>query len=168
MTKLLIKRASKDIPLPQYETKGAAGLDLPVYFEGDRKMFCLSPDEIHLFHTGLYMQIPEGYEGQVRPRSGLACKHGITVINSPGTIDSDYRGEIIVGLVNMSQEPFCIRDKMRIAQLVIAPVLQLDIEEVTELGGTQRGEGAFGSTGFQRGMTKGWIIKSTLRRDTRS
>ena len=132
-------------PLPAYETKSSAGMDLRAYLpEGP---LTLNPMRRCLVPTGLYMEIPEGYEGQVRPRSGLALKSGITVLNSPGTIDADYRGEICVILINLSQEDFVINDGERIAQMVIARHEQAEIIQVEELSDTERGAGGFGHTG---------------------
>jgi dUTP pyrophosphatase len=109
----------------------------------------LKPGERSAIPTGLIMEIPEGFEGQVRPRSGLALKHGVTCLNSPGTIDSDYRGEVKVILANLGSEPFTVTRGMRVAQLVIAPVTRVEITEITGLSGTARGSGGFGSTGAQ-------------------
>lgn len=130
--------------LPSYATIGAAGLDLKANL--DESIF-LKPLERCIVKTGLFIALPVGFEAQVRPRSGLAAKNGITVLNSPGTIDADYRGEIGVILVNLSNEPFEIKDGERIAQLVIAKHEQIDWDEVTILSETDRGEGGFGSTG---------------------
>jgi len=130
------------LPLPRYASEDAAGLD--VSSAEDRT---LEPGERHAFATGFAIEIPRGYEVQVRPRSGLAFKHGITCLNTPGTIDSDYRGEVKVILVNLGQEPFEVRRGERIAQLVPAPVLHADFIEVGELEETARGAGGFGSTG---------------------
>lgn len=130
--------------LPQYETSGAAGLDLRAFID---QPISLAPLGRILVKTGLFIALPEGFEAQVRPRSGLAFKKGITVLNSPGTIDADYRGEIGVLLVNLSNETFEIKDGERIAQLVIAKHEQVSWKEVTVLENTQRGEGGFGSTG---------------------
>jgi len=130
------------LPLPRYASDDAAGLD--VSSAEDRT---LEPGERHAFATGFAIEIPRGYEVQVRPRSGLAFKHGITCLNTPGTIDSDYRGEVKVILVNLGQEPFEVRRGERIAQLVPAPVLHADFIEVGELEETARGAGGFGSTG---------------------
>jgi dUTP pyrophosphatase len=131
-------------PSPQYATVASAGLDLRANLE---EPISMGPLEKAVVPTGLFMEIPIGFEAQVRPRSGLAFKHGITVLNSPGTIDADYRGEIKVILVNLSKEPFVIEDGERIAQMVIAAHEQAEWEEVDELGSTERGEGGFGSTG---------------------
>ncbi|HLW39749.1 MAG TPA: dUTP diphosphatase [Brumimicrobium sp.] len=130
--------------LPQYETKLSAGVDLRANLS---ESFTLQPMEREIVKTGLFLEIPEGYEAQVRPRSGLAIKHGITVLNSPGTIDADYRGEIGVILVNLSKAPFVIEDGDRIAQLVFAKVEQAEWEVQDELSETERGAGGFGSTG---------------------
>ena len=130
------------LPLPQYASEDAAGLDVSAAEE-----LTLRPGERHAFATGFAIEIPRGYEVQVRPRSGLAIKHGITCLNTPGTIDSDYRGEVKVILINLGQEPFEVRRGERIAQLVPAPVLRADFHEVGELAETARGSGGFGSTG---------------------
>ncbi len=141
-----------DLPLPAYETAGAAGLDLRAAIEAP---LMLAPGERALIPTGLAMQLPEGFEGQVRPRSGLAVKHGVTVLNAPGTVDSDYRGEVKVPLINHGLEPFPIRRGDRIAQLVIAPVTQAALVEVATLDETARGAGGFGSTGVAGGRHEG-------------
>ena len=130
--------------LPQYETKGAAGLDLKANLS---ESIFLKPLERAIVKTGLFIALPNGYEAQVRPRSGLAAKKGITVLNAPGTVDADYRGEIGVILVNLSNEEFEVKDGERIAQLVIAKHEQATWVEVTELDETSRGTGGFGSTG---------------------
>jgi dUTP pyrophosphatase len=131
-------------PLPQYETIGSAGMDIRAHIE---EVITLAPLERVLVKTGLFVEIPLGYEIQVRPRSGLAFKKGITVLNSPGTIDADYRGEIGVLLVNLSSEPFVIEDGERIAQLVLASHEQAQWQEVDILEESNRGQGGFGSTG---------------------
>lgn len=134
-------------PLPKYETCQSAGLDLKAYLpEGPTT---LQPLERGMVKTGLFMELPAGYEAQVRPRSGLALKKGVTVLNSPGTIDADYRGEICVLLINLSQEPFVINDGERIAQMVIARHEQAELVEVEELSDTERGTGGFGHTGVR-------------------
>lgn len=131
--------------LPKYETAQSAGLDLKAFLpEGP---VTLAPLERGLVKTGLFIELPVGYEAQVRPRSGLALKKGITVLNSPGTIDADYRGEICVILINLSQEPFVINDGERIAQMVVARHEQAELVEVDELSDTERGAGGFGHTG---------------------
>ena len=139
--------------VPRYMTAGAAGLDLcallspeDAHRSGDRLERVIRPGERMLIGTGLAIAIPAGYEGQVRPRSGLALRHGITVVNSPGTIDSDYRGEIGIVLINHGQEPFVLASGERIAQLVVAPVIQATLVE-GELDATGRGAGGYGSTG---------------------
>ena len=131
-------------PLPQYETIGSAGMDIRAHIE---EAITLTPLERVLVKTGLFVEIPLGYEIQVRPRSGLVFKKGITVLNSPGTIDADYRGEIGVLLVNLSSEPFVIEDGERIAQLVLASHEQAQWQEVDILEESNRGQGGFGSTG---------------------
>lgn len=131
-------------PLPAYATQAAAGMDLRANLDAP---VMLRPLERFLVPTGLFIELPVGYEAQVRPRSGLAFKHGISVLNSPGTIDADYRGEVKVILVNLSNEPFSIEDGERIAQLVIAAHVQAEWVEVQELAGTERGAGGFGHTG---------------------
>ncbi len=132
-------------PLPAYETVNSAGMDLRAYLpEGP---VTLEPMRRLLVPTGLYMEIPEGYEGQVRPRSGLAIKSGITVLNSPGTIDADYRGQVCVILINLSDKAFVINSGDRIAQLVIAKCEQVEPMQVETLSETERGEGGFGHTG---------------------
>jgi dUTP pyrophosphatase len=131
-------------PLPEYATPASAGLDLRANIEAS---IVLEPMERRLIKTGLFMELPEGYEAQIRPRSGLAFKHGITVLNTPGTIDADYRGEIGVLLVNLSSTSFTIEDGERIAQMVIASHEQAQWQEVNELKASDRGQGGFGSTG---------------------
>lgn len=132
------------LPLPEYATRGAAGLDLRALLDAP---LTLAPLDRALVPTGLRLAIPAGYEAQIRPRSGLALKHGITVLNTPGTIDSDYRGEIRVTLVNLSREPYTIEPGERICQMVLARYEQVDWEEVEVLEETERGEGGFGHTG---------------------
>lgn len=134
------------LPLPAYETAGAAGMDLRAALPEDRPLILL-PGRRALVPTGLAMEIPAGFEGQVRPRSGLALRHGITCLNSPGTIDSDYRGEVQVILANLGDEDFSVTRGMRIAQLVIAPVTRAQPAETAAAGATARGAGGFGSTG---------------------
>lgn len=137
-----IKLLEKDIPVPAYQTKFSAGMDLH-----SRINTILNPGKAMLIPCGFQMAIPNGYEAQIRPRSGLALKYGITVLNSPGTIDSDYRGEVGAILINHGPEPFVIKRLDRIAQMIIAAVKHIDWEVVEELTHTERGEGAFGSTG---------------------
>lgn len=133
-------------PLPSYATPQSAGMDLRADIE---ESFVLKPLERRLIPTGLYMALPEGFEAQVRPRSGLALKHGLTVLNSPGTIDADYRGEIGVVLVNLSNDDFTVNPGERIAQLVIARHEQADLQIVAELDETERGAGGYGHTGVK-------------------
>lgn len=130
-------------PLPQYATSGAAGVDIRAHIQ---EALTLQPLERKLVPTGLFIQLPEGYEAQVRPRSGLAIRHGITCLNSPGTIDADYRGEIQVILINLSNEPYTIQPGDRIAQMVIQQVEKIHWKEVNEIAATARGEGGFGHT----------------------
>ncbi|WP_113446983.1 dUTP diphosphatase [Rhizobium cremeum] len=136
----------EDLPLPAYETAGAAGMDLRAAVADDQPI-TLAPGQRALVPTGFVMEIPEGFEAQIRPRSGLAFKNGITCLNTPGTIDSDYRGEVKVLLINLGDEPFEITRGMRIAQTIIAPVTQVRVQEATEASTTNRGAGGFGSTG---------------------
>ena len=144
MIEIELKRLphGEGLPAPSYATEGAAGLDVVAAEE-----LTLSPGERHAVATGFAVAIPEGYEVQVRPRSGLALKHGVTCLNTPGTIDHDYRGEVKVILANLGREPFEVRRGERIAQLVPAPVLKARFREVAQLGETGRGSGGFGSTG---------------------
>ena len=133
-------------PMPAYATPGSAGLDLRANISDN---VTLEPLDRAIVPTGIYIQLPEGYEAQIRPRSGLAAKNGITVLNSPGTIDSDYRGEICAILVNLSREPFTIHSGDRVCQMVIARVEQAEIEPVEVLDETERGNGAFGHSGIK-------------------
>ena len=135
-----------DIPgqLPVYSTPGSAGADLSAFLSEE---ITLSPGQRYMVPTGLRIEIPEGYEAQIRPRSGLAAKHGITLLNTPGTIDSDYRGEIKIIMINLGSEPFTIRQGDRIAQMIIAPVSKGLFKHYSVLTDTDRGEGGFGSTG---------------------
>ncbi len=137
------------LPLPTYESAGAAGMDLRASLHpDDRALGIKLPSQARvLVPTGLAMAIPPGFEGQIRPRSGLAARHGITQLNSPGTVDSDYRGEIMVLMINLGAETFVIRHGERIAQMVIAPVVQAAMVRIDALPGTKRGAGGFGSTG---------------------
>ena len=146
MTTLEFKRLDhgQDLPLPTYQSALAAGLDLLAATEAP---LTLAPGERALIPTGLAMALPEGFEAQVRPRSGLAAKYGVTVLNTPGTIDADYRGEIKVILINLGQDNFVVSRGDRIAQMVIAPVLQATIKEVSELFNTERGTGGFAQQG---------------------
>ena len=135
-----------DLPLPAYATPASAGMDLTAAIP-ENKIFTLEIGKRMLIPTGMCIELPDGYEGQVRPRSGLALKHGITVLNAPGTIDADYRGEVSVLLVNHGDQPFEITRGMRIAQLVVAPVVQAVWDERVTLAETSRGAGGYGSTG---------------------
>lgn len=135
---------NEDIPLPEYATPGSAGLDLRAAVDSDVELL---PGERKLIPTGITLAIPEGYEGQVRPRSGLALKHGVSMANTPGTIDSDYRGPVQVIMINLAAEPFIVGRGDRIAQLVIAPVAHARLVEVEALPETARNDGGFGHTG---------------------
>ena len=133
-------------PLPQYETPESAGMDVRAFL---KEPVVLNPLERALIPTGLYIQLPPGHECQIRPRSGLALKHGISIVNTPGTVDADYRGEIGVIVINLSNEPFTINDGERICQMVITNYTHIGWEEVKELDKTKRGTGAFGHTGVE-------------------
>ena len=141
--------ADHDLPLPTYETPGAAGADIRANLPGDERSagVTLAPMQRLIVPTGLRMEIPPGFEVQIRPRSGLAVAHGITLPNTPGTIDSDYRGPLGVALINLGPAPYTLRHGDRIAQMVVAPVVQARFEVVDSLEKTTRGEGGFGSTG---------------------
>lgn len=141
---LKVKRISERAVLPRYHSELAAGLDLHAALE---EPVTMAPGAIAMIPCGFAMAVPPGYEAQVRPRSGLASKHGISMPNAPGTIDSDYRGEVCVPLINLGREPFTIEPGMRIAQMVVAPVAHCLVEETYELGETSRGADGFGSTG---------------------
>ncbi|HVP73492.1 MAG TPA: dUTP diphosphatase [Phycisphaerales bacterium] len=141
---LLFKRLSNLADLPRYQTEHAAGMDLHAAIS---ESVTIAPGEIRMIPCGFAMAVPVGFEAQVRPRSGLASRHGIGMPNSPGTIDSDYRGEVTVPLINLGRQPFTVERNMRIAQMVIAPVAHCAVEEVEELNETVRGAGGFGSTG---------------------
>ena len=141
--KIKLKNTSSN-ELPSYATAGAAGLDIRANLQ---EAITLQPLERRLIPTGLFLEIPEGYEVQIRPRSGLAFKNGITVLNAPGTIDADYRGEVGVLLINLSNVPFVVEPGERVAQMVVAPYVQATWEETTALSETDRGAGGFGSTG---------------------
>ena len=144
MTKILIKRLSKEVSLPKYETSGSSGMDLAANIDTNIE---LEPGKSVIVPTGLSVAIPENFEIQIRPRSGLAAKKNISVLNTPGTIDADYRGEIKVILINLGNETFIIEKGLRIAQMVVCPIIQAKLEEVNELNDTTRGKGGFGSTG---------------------
>ena len=143
MVKIQVKRISKKALLPHYETKGSSGMDLRANIS---KNIYLKSKEIKLIPTGIALAIPKNFEIQIRPRSGLAAKNGISIVNTPGTIDSDYRGEIKVILINQSKKKFRIKNGDRIAQMVISPTIKAKIQEVSSLTKTDRGSGGFGST----------------------
>ena len=145
MTKILIKRISKEVQLPKYETDGSSGMDIAAYIKNS---IVIHPGQTEMISTGLHLAVPNGFEVQIRPRSGLAAKKNITVLNTPGTIDADYRGEIKVLLINLGDKPFRVETGSRIAQMVVCPVVQAKLEEVEELKKTRRGEGGLGSTGI--------------------
>ena len=144
MTKIQIKKLSNEVLTPKYETLGSSGMDIAAYTEQD---IIINSGNRALIPTGFSLSVPQGYEIQIRPRSGLAIKKGITVLNTPGTIDSDYRGEIKVVLINLSEDKFTVKNGERIAQMVICPIEQVRVEEGEELPETGRGTGGFGSTG---------------------
>ena len=146
MTKILIKRLSNNISLPKYETEGSSGMDLTANVN---KVIEIQPGKSEIIPTGLALSIPKNYEIQIRPRSGLAAKNQISVLNTPGTIDEDYRGEIKVILINLGEKKFTIEKGLRIAQMVLCPVIKAELEEVDELDETKRGSGGFGSTGIK-------------------
>ena len=137
---------SEDLPLPEYKSSHAAAMDIGAAV---RAAVTLAPGTRALIPCGFSIAVPDGFEGQVRPRSGLAARHGVTVVNAPGTIDSDYRGEVMVALVNLGEAPFVVERGMRIAQLLVAPVPRVSWSEVDELPPTARGAGGFGHTGTQ-------------------
>ena len=144
MARVLIKKLNPDVELPVYKTSGASGMDLMAFVEEPIK---IAPNSTYLVPTGLSMAFSEDYEVQIRPRSGLAVKNSISVLNTPGTIDSDYRGEIKIILFNHGKEDFTINNKDRVAQIILTPVIKMEFEEIENLPGTLRGKGGFGSTG---------------------
>ena len=144
MTKILIKRLSKQVSLPKYETSGSSGMDLAANIDTNIN---IDPGKSAIIPTGLALSIPKGFEVQIRPRSGLAAKQKISVLNTPGTIDADYRGEIKVILINLGQETFTVEKGLRVAQMVVCPIVQAQLKEVDDLSETERGKGGFGSTG---------------------
>ena len=146
MTEILIKRLSKDVALPKYETEGSSGLDLAANTD---KQIKILPGKSEIIPTGLAVAIPKNFEIQIRPRSGLAAKSQISDLNTPGTIDADYRGELKVILINLSDKVFVVEKGLRIAQMVLCPVVKATLKEVTELENTERGSGGFGSTGIK-------------------
>ena len=146
MTEILIKRLSKDVALPKYETEDSSGLDLAANTD---KQIKILPGKSEVISTGLAVAIPKNFEIQIRPRSGLAAKSQISVLNTPGTIDADYRGELKVILINLGDKVFIVEKGLRIAQMVLCPVVKATLKEVTELENTERGSGGFGSTGIK-------------------
>ena len=146
MTEILIKRLSKDVALPKYETEGSSGLDLAAFIDKQIKIF---PGKSEIIPTGLAVAIPKNFEIQIRPRSGLAAKNQISVLNTPGTIDADYRGELKVILINLSDKSFIVEKGLRIAQMVLCPIVKAKLKEVESLEDTKRGSGGFGSTGIK-------------------
>ena len=144
MIKILIRKLDTKIPLPKYETDGSSGMDLSAYLQND---LIIAPNEKKMVPTGLMASVPKGYEIQIRPRSGLAAKNNISVLNTPGTIDSDYRGEIKIIIYNHGDNDFLINNGDRIAQMVLVPIAKISFEETDNLPETVRGEDGFGSTG---------------------
>lgn len=144
MVKILIKRLSSKVTMPQYKTIGASGMDIAAFLDNE---ILIKPSEKKIIPTGIKLKIPKGYEIQIRPRSGLAANNDITVLNTPGTIDSDYRGEIKVILFNHGKNIFKVENGLRIAQMVLCPVIEAKLSEVEIIDETERGEGGFGSTG---------------------
>ena len=146
MTEILIKKLSKEVTLPKYETDGSSGLDLAACID---KNIEIKPGKSEIIPTGLAVAIPKNFEIQIRPRSGLAAKNQISVLNTPGTIDSDYRGELKVILINLSDKNFIVENGLRIAQMVLCPIAKAKLKEVESLEDTERGSGGFGSTGVK-------------------
>ncbi len=146
MTEILIKRLSKDIDLPKYETKGSSGMDLVANINHKIE---IEPGKTSIIPTGISLSIPKNFEIQIRPRSGLALKNQLTVLNTPGTIDADYRGEIKVILINLGNKTFIVEKGARIAQMVLCPITKAQLKEVRSLDETDRGSGGFGSTGVK-------------------
>jgi dUTP pyrophosphatase len=144
MTEILIKRLTKSVPLPKYETTGSSGMDLSANIE---KEIEIAPGKSSIIPTGLAISIPKNFEVQIRPRSGLAAKNQISVLNTPGTIDSDYRGELQVILINLGEKIFKVEKGSRIAQMILCPIVKATLKEVDTLDGTKRGSSGFGSTG---------------------
>jgi len=149
MVKILIKRLSSKVTMPQYKTIGASGMDIAAFLDNE---ILIKPSEKKIIPTGIRLKIPKGYEVQIRPRSGLAANNDITVLNTPGTIDSDYRGEIKVILFNHGKNLFKVENGLRIAQMVLCPVIEAKLSEVEIIDETERGEGGFGSTGTK------WLV----------
>ena len=146
MTEILIKRLSKNIPLPKYETDGSSGMDLAANVKDNIE---IKPGKSEIIPTGLVVSIPKNFEIQIRPRSGLAAKNQISVLNTPGTIDADYRGELKVILINLGNKNFIVEKGLRIAQMVLCPIIKANVKEVETLENTKRGSGGFGSTGVK-------------------
>ena len=146
MTEILIKRLSKNIPLPKYETDGSSGMDISANVEENIE---IEPGKSEIIPTGLAISIPNNFEIQIRPRSGLAAKNQISILNTPGTIDADYRGELKVILINLGNNSFVVEKGLRIAQMVLCPIIKANIKEVETLENTKRGSGGFGSTGVK-------------------
>ena len=144
MVKILVKRSYKNIKLPVYKTSGSSGMDLVAYI---KNKITINPSKIAIIPTGIAVAIPKNYEIQIRPRSGLAAKKGISVLNTPGTVDSDYRGEIKIILINLSRKSFIVKSGDRVAQMIVCPVVKGKLQEVKSLPKTVRGKGGFGSTG---------------------
>ena len=144
MVKILVKKFDKNIKLPTYKTPGSSGMDLVAYI---KNKIIIDPGKTAIIATGIAVAIPKNYEIQIRPRSGLAAKKGISVLNTPGTVDSDYRGEIKIILINLSKESFVIKSGDRVAQMILCPVVKAKLREVKNLPKTMRGRGGFGSTG---------------------
>ena len=146
MIKILIKKLSKKVSLPKYETSESSGMDISANIDSKIN---IKPGDTAIIPSGIALSIPKGFEAQIRPRSGLAAKQKISVLNTPGTIDADYRGEIKVILINLGQESFKVEKGLRIAQMVVCPVIQAQLKEVDDLNETERGKGGFGSTGIK-------------------
>ena len=144
MVKILVKKFDNNIKLPTYKTSGSSGMDLVAYI---KNKIIIDPGKTVMIPTGIAVAIPKNYEIQIRPRSGLAAKKGISVLNTPGTVDSDYRGEIIIILINLSKKPFVVKSGDRVAQMILCPVAKGKLQEVKNLPKTVRGKGGFGSTG---------------------
>jgi len=144
MVKILVKKFDKNIKLPTYKTSGSSGMDLVAYI---KNKITIDPGKTAMIPTGIAVAIPKNYEIQIRPRSGLAAKKGISVLNTPGTVDSDYRGEIKIILINLSKKPFVVKSGDRVAQMILCPVTKGKLQEVKILPKTVRGKGGFGSTG---------------------
>jgi dUTP pyrophosphatase len=164
---------AEGLPLPAYQTADAAGFDLVAAVPADSPVI-IAPGSRALVPTGLIFELPPGSEAQVRPRSGLAAKFGVTVLNSPGTIDADYRGEVAIILINLGQEPFAIKRGERVAQMILAPVIRAELRETRKLTATSRGSGGFGSTGvgttssFASPKTRNAVAKPTASTQTKS